>query len=399
MKLLIISNMAHYLKNGQIVGWGPTAQEIDALAQLFDNIRHIACLHPGPAPASCLPYQAENIQLVGLPPAGGDNLKAKLDILQLSPLYFKTMLQEIPKADAIHVRGPANIPLLALLLLAVQRYPPYRWVKYAGNWKPDLPEPLPSTFQRFWLQQGFHRGVVTVNGSWPHQPKHVYSFLNPCLSDDEIEIGQQAAAQKQMQAPYQLLFAGHLASAKGAGRALQIAHGLQQHEAFRDSQHAFDLHMIGDGVERSSFEVQARDLHLLDNGAVRVHFHGWLPRPALQDFYQRAHFFLLPSVSEGWPKVLSEAMAYGVIPLASAVSSIPQILDESGVGAAIELEDINGYVRAIQNYLNHPEKWRRECLAGPKAARRFTYTSYLKAVQQLFLDAWEVKLEKRSTGN
>ena len=28
--------------------------------------------------------------------------------------------------------------------------------------------------------------------------------------------------------------------------------------------------------------------------------------------YQKSHFLVLPSKSEGWPKVLSEAMAYGV---------------------------------------------------------------------------------------
>ena len=61
MRLLVISNMSHYLRDDEVVGWGPTVQEIDHLATLFDEVRHIACLHPEPAPASALPYAAPNV--------------------------------------------------------------------------------------------------------------------------------------------------------------------------------------------------------------------------------------------------------------------------------------------------------------------------------------------------
>ena len=51
MKLLIISHTPHYLKEGQVVGWGSTVMEIDQLAKLFTEVTHLAPLHDGETPA------------------------------------------------------------------------------------------------------------------------------------------------------------------------------------------------------------------------------------------------------------------------------------------------------------------------------------------------------------
>src|SRR5687767_2012317 len=119
MRLLIISNMAHYLRHGQVVGWGPTVQEIDHLAELFDEVVHIACLHSSEAPASALPYSSARVTLVPVPPAGGKGLGAKLNILRHSPLYARMILRQLSRADVVHVRCPANISLLAIFLLGL----------------------------------------------------------------------------------------------------------------------------------------------------------------------------------------------------------------------------------------------------------------------------------------
>jgi len=381
--MLIISNMAHYKRNGQIVGWGPTVQEIDALAQVFDEIRHIGCLYSSPAPPSALPYSSKRVHLIGLPPAGGDRLKDKLGILRLSPVYLHEMLKEIPKVDVVHVRCPANISLMAIVLLAFLRYPKYRWVKYAGNWRPESKEAWSYTFQRWWLNKGLHRGVVTVNGRWDGQPKHVYSFLNPCLTQEEVEFARTVASGKELSPPYNLLFVGRVESEKGVGRLLKIVKELRRQGI------PLKVDIVGDGPERKGFEAWA-----MENGLSSiVTFHGWMPKPVLGEFYSRAHFFVFPTTaSEGWPKVLSEAMAYGVVPVAGAISSIPQILSETGAGLSFPPNDIRAFVQAILGYIEKPERWRAASRAGMAAAPLFTYEHYLEAVKQMFWDAWKVKL-------
>lgn len=383
MKLLIISNMSHYYRKGEIVGWGPTVQEIDHLSKIFTEIRHIACLHPGEAPASALPYSSDNISFSFLPPAGGQSWSDKLEILRLTPLYLRTILTQLPWGEAVHVRCPANISMFGILLLALVSRPRMRWVKYAGNWKPTAPESWTYTFQRWWLAKSRHRGIVTVNGRWPQQPPHVYTFPNPCLTAEEVLQGLEAGGEKELTNPISLLFVGRTEASKGTGRVLQIA--LELKESGVD----FTLDLVGDGPERPDYEQWVKDYGL----GSQVTFHGWLPKPALVPFYRQAHFFLFPTTaSEGWPKVLSEAMAFGVVPLAGAVSSIPQILAETGAGLPLPPLDIQVYARTVTDFLEHPEKWQAFSRAGMMEASRFTYDNYLREVTLMFKEAWGVGL-------
>src|SRR5262245_49295199 len=137
MRLLVISHTAHHSENGEPRGWGPTVREIDRLASLFDELVHVAPLHSGPAPASALSYEARNVRLVPVRPSGGTTLLAKLGLVGAWAEYLRVILGELRRCDAVHVRCPSNIGLLAILLLAVRRMPRSRWVKYAGNWRPE----------------------------------------------------------------------------------------------------------------------------------------------------------------------------------------------------------------------------------------------------------------------
>jgi len=373
MKLLIISNMAHYIRDNEIVGRGPTVEEINHLAGLFKEINHIACLHNTEVPLSSLPYSSKRISLIPLPPAGGPNILKKLFILFLAPLYIYTILRELPKADIVHVRCPANISLIAIVLLSLIRSPSIRWVKYAGNWQPYDKEAWSYKFQRWWLLKMLHRGVVTVNGQWPNQPKHIHSFLNPCLTTREAEEARKISSEKQLSFPLRLLFVGRLETEKGVGRALNILSKLHQKGI------SATLDLVGDGPERSRFEKLTNNLGI--NQLVK--FNGWLPRPDLIPIYSAAHIFLLPSCSEGWPKVLSEAMAYGVVPIASNVGSIPQYLKRFGTGRTLPPEDEEGFENAICYYSLHFDLWKEESENGIKAAKYFSYETYLNEVKNL----------------
>src|SRR5690606_14702914 len=116
------------------------------------------------------------------------------------------------------------------------------------------------------------------------------------------------------------------------------------------------LDLVGDGEERPDFERRARALGI--DGAVR--FHGWLPRAEINPIYAVAHCMLLPSRSEGWPKVLREAMAFGVVPVASAVGSLPPPLAEIGAGAALPPADVEAFVERLAGYWRDPAAWAAE---------------------------------------
>lgn len=373
MRLVIISDMAHYSSDTGIVGWGPTVQEIDHLAKVFDSVDHVACLHPGPPPHSALPYRSANVRVISVPPSGGQGIAAKLGILRRFPYYAKTIVSALREADVVHVRAPAHISFLAVLLLRLRSKPPRRWFKYAGNWRPDGPEPFSYRLQRWWLAKGWHRGLVTVNGSWPEQPPHVITFFNPCLTEAELQAGSEAAAAKALEPPVHLLFVGRVDEAKGAGRLIEIGRRLMELGV------DYTLDLVGDGPNRAVFESTARAAGIEH----RIRFHGWLPRTSLERFYRQAHFLLLPSKTEGWPKVLSEGMAYGVVPVASHVGAIPQALAQFGIGRCLPAHDVAGFSQAIAAYCSAPERWHHESQAAVRAAQNFSYANYLAAVRSL----------------
>jgi glycosyltransferase involved in cell wall biosynthesis len=215
---------------------------------------------------------------------------------------------------------------------------------------------------------------VTVNGSWPEDPDFVHAFPNPCLTHDEIDSAKDITMNKKISDPVQLMYAGRLDEEKGVGRCLEIVSLLKQKNV------PVRLEIVGDGPRRNYFETMAESLGLKD----LVQFHGWLPRPKLPELYSKGHIFLFPSSSsEGWPKVLSEAMAYGMVPVTSRISSIPQVLTSIGAGVALDPYDVQGFVNAIVDFRDDPEKWELHSKNGIQSASLFSYENYLKRVSDI----------------
>jgi glycosyltransferase involved in cell wall biosynthesis len=83
--------------------------------------------------------------------------------------------------------------------------------------------------------------------------------------------------------------------------------------------------LIGDGRKRPSLEALAGELGLAD----RVHFTGRLPPgSAIRDQMDRADVFVLPSLTEGLPRAMLEAMARGLPCIGSRVGGIPELLPD-----------------------------------------------------------------------
>ena len=63
------------------MGWGATVREIDHLATLFDEIVHLAPLYSGSPPGSALSYEATNVRVRPVTPAGGTSIFSKVGVL------------------------------------------------------------------------------------------------------------------------------------------------------------------------------------------------------------------------------------------------------------------------------------------------------------------------------
>lgn len=92
------------------------------------------------------------------------------------------------------------------------------------------------------------------------------------------------------------------------------------------------LFLVGNGAERKNLEEAVAKNGL--SGCVR--FIGEIPHEKIPEYLAMADMFVLPSLSEGFPLVILEAMASGLPIVASNVRGLPEIVKEGESGFLAE---------------------------------------------------------------
>jgi glycosyltransferase involved in cell wall biosynthesis len=119
-------------------------------------------------------------------------------------------------------------------------------------------------------------------------------------------------------------------------------------ELCRNTQRPLTLLLAGDGPDRALLEKVARDLDL--NGQIK--FLGFQQEiPALLACLD---LFVMPSLSEGLPLALLEAMAAGRTILATDVGEIQQVLDHGRAGMVVEPGDSTKLYQGLVSLMEQP---------------------------------------------
>lgn len=362
MKLVVISHTAHgYKKDGSVVGWAPTVREIDLLSVHFEQVWHLAYL-TDEAPVTYTSYRHGKVIFIPLKAAGGKSLRNKLKVISLMLSNLKIIKQVIQQADAVQLRLPTGIGVYLLPWISWFKKRTFvLWVKYAGNWAHSNP-PITYKFQRWFLSKNFQRSYVTINGVWDNQPKHCLTFENPCLTEDEVAQGVQAASNKSFGGPMILLFVGRIEPAKGVDRILEMLGLLKMSNRIQE------MIFVGSGNVQA---YQGKSAHL----EFKVTFTGGIERNLLNEYYAKSHLLLLPSDSEGFPKVVAEAAAFGCIPCVSDVSSLSQYIncDNGHLFSSMNPEVM---AKELDMLLSEPMDLEKRALNALNLANRFTYRYY-----------------------
>ena len=102
----------------------------------------------------------------------------------------------------------------------------------------------------------------------------------------------------------------------------------------------------------------------------------------MQDVYQGSHFLILPSKSEGWPKVVAEAMFWGCIPIVSAISCVPWMLNQGERGVLLTIKEETD-VEKIGNLLNDLFNYEKMAQAASRWSHQFTLETFEKEIQAI----------------
>jgi len=129
------------------------------------------------------------------------------------------------------------------------------------------------------------------------------------------------------------------------------------------------LILTGDGPLKEEIQEQAAKAGLDDS----VHFLG--RRDDIPKLLRAMDAFVLPSIgSEGMPLAILEAMATGVPCIASSLSGIPEVINNSDVGLLVPPRDENALAEAMITLANAPKQKRKALIEKAKERIRQFYS-------------------------
>ena len=183
-----------------------------------------------------------------------------------------------------------------------------------------------------------------------------------------VDIHLFAPTEKKKDQRVHLLFVGRLSLEKNIGNLLF---------AIKDMENV-TLTLIGEGDTR-------RDLEDLALGArAEIRFVGSVPHEDLPRYFAAADIFVLPSLFEGHPKVIVEAMASGLPIVASDVRGINTLLEHGKTGL-LTATSSQAIRFGIETLVNDPLK--REALgknARLEAEKEFSFEKIVTAEKALY---------------
>lgn len=140
----------------------------------------------------------------------------------------------------------------------------------------------------------------------------------------------------------------------------------------------FRLILVGEGPERPRIEKLRRNMELADVITLTGH------QSDINPYYAIADVFLLPSLSEGCPNVLLEAMAAGVPVVATAVGGVPEIVTNGKDAILVEKHDGVGIALAAVELLRDEPLRDRLISNAREIVSRKSPEAYFRSIVSIF---------------
>lgn len=346
MKLLIVSTSPLIKMDNGYASYSPYAKELHIWAQYADEIAFSAPIWKEDRglliskinfPIHTI-FEVKEFDITSLK----NGLKAFAYSFFNIYLLFKAMIW----ADHIHLRCPGNISLFACV---IQIFFPgkSKTVKYAGNWDPKSPQPLSYRMQKWIVSNTLltKNMQVLVYGEWENSSKNIKPFFTASY----FEKDKTPVNLRELNGIISFLFVGTLSNGKQPLYAIKLVE--QLHKTGRN----VTLTLLGEGNERAMLESYITE----NNLASFVFLKGNQNQEFVKNAYSENHFLILPSLSEGWPKVVAEAMFWGCLPLVSPVSCVPNMLDQGNRGILLAMKlskDIEQLTELLQDNAMYQHK-------------------------------------------
>ena len=164
----------------------------------------------------------------------------------------------------------------------------------------------------------------------------------------------------------------HLYKTKGLNYLIDAAKIL--HSQF--SIHHSEFRIIGDGPERNNLESLIAN-HNLES---KIKLLG--EQKKASEYLSKFDIFVLPSVKEGFPYAILEAMAAGLPIVAAPVGGIPEAQGDAGI--LVPPKDSKALATAIQSLIDDPKRAKKMGLAAHERIKQFSFEKMLEETIKIY---------------
>jgi glycosyltransferase involved in cell wall biosynthesis len=147
----------------------------------------------------------------------------------------------------------------------------------------------------------------------------------------------------------------------------------------------FRLWLIGDGIDRGNLEMMVKELGI----SRQVEF--WGMRADIPELLAQMDLLVQPSHYEGLGISIQEAMATGVLVVASEVGGIPELIEHGKTGVMFPVGDSRALADEIIRMINLNEAERNQIVrrARESVEARFSKAAVINQLSDLYLKTFE----------
>ena len=316
--------------------------------------------------------------------------------LRFAMMFFATLglgfrLGRVGKARLLLFEGPYEA-LAGVILSRVLRWSGTRVVvacEIHGDWEesPFLYRRVPLSFLARPFLTAWARFVLkrmdllrTVADSFRDRLRSVApgtrSIVFPTFTD--LDLFLEPLPDVSSAAPGRILYVGALSPLKG------LTYLVEAVEILKPAHPELELRLVGEGVERKRLEAELKRRGLTSF----VKFCGALSPEAVRGELEAARLLVLPSLSEGLPRVILEALASGVPVVATRTGSVPEIVQDGENGFLVPPRDSGALSDRMAWILDHPDSAREMGRRGRAfVEQRFSVARYREGYRELLSEA------------
>ena len=380
MTIIVFSHKESWISSQSPTGWatdGGFSIHMDYLSSLFEKME-IWVPEVAERPVGEVTYTSKKITIRPINFNFSRGLKRKFQVLLWAITNARSIWLAIKQHDSVHVPIPSDIGTIGIWFALLQRKPLY--IRYCGKIL-NLKTPM----ERYWVwlltRIAGGKNVILATGGGKEYPvpsnKNIKWIFSSSLTKESLfEFRNPKSNPPSKTGELKLGYLGRVENGKGIENILKTLPLLQKSlEKLK-----VKLYIAGDGSIKKELESKWKDQSVI--------FTGKLSRNEVKSFLQDIDIFIFPSESEGFPKVVLEAMASGLPVVASAVSILPKLVEQSGSGKALEATSPEDLADAIKVIVEDSSTYFKMSQNAFKEAQKYTLENWIANIAMHLNKGW-----------